>query len=259
MKQIIIFISICLLLVFYSCSLKSVEKKEKIVVYCAASLSEIVSEISDGFESEFNADVLLNMASSGTLARQIENGANCSVFISADNRWIEFLNKQDLLVSGSEKKLAGNSMVLVTPATTSICSFRYSDTLNLPGLFNGRISIGDPGHVPAGTYAVQIFEKMGCREEMEVRFLPAKDVKSALMVVELGEVDAGIVYKTDALQSGKVKIITEFPDSLHDPVLYRITMVKNQDSRIATEYYNYIRSEKIKEIWKKHGFKTEKI
>ena len=103
---------------------------------------------------------------------------------------------------------------------STLDSLPFSAKINLPELFEGRISVGDPQYVPAGTYATQIFENLGWEEELESRFLPAKDVRSALMVVEMGEVEAGMVYKTDALESKKVKIITEFPDSLHEPVNY---------------------------------------
>jgi molybdate transport system substrate-binding protein len=95
---------------------------------------------------------------------------------------------------------------------------------------------------------------MGWMEELEPRFLPAKDVRSALMVVELGEVEAGIVYKTDALKSKKVKIITEFPDSLYGPLHYYIVIVHGQKNENSLSLYNYIISEETEHVWKKFGF-----
>ena len=89
---------------------------------------------------------------------------------------------------------------------------------------------------------------------MESRFLPAKDVRSALMVVELGEVETGIVYKTDALKSDKVKIITEFSDSLHEPVYYYMSLIKGQKTELSDNLYNFISSKKTLPIWEKYGF-----
>ena len=146
-------------------------------------------------------------------------------------------------------------MVLIAPLNSKLDSFAFSSEIDLPELFEGRISIGDPQYVPAGAYAVQIFKRLDCEKKMESRFLPAKDVRSALVVVELGEVEAGIVYKTDALKSKKVKIITEFPDSLHEPVNYFMVMIKNQKNELSTNLYNYIVSDEMASVWKKYGFK----
>ena len=98
----------------------------------------------------------------------------------------------------------------------------------------------------------QVLENLYWKNELELRLLPAKDVRSALMVVELGETELGIVYKTDALKSQKVKIVTEFPDSLHNPAHYYITMIKGFQNEKTSAVYNYIISDSTN--WEKHGF-----
>ena len=229
-------------------------KENELVLFCAASLTDVISEISSEFEKENNVEVKINFASSGTLARQIEHGATPSIFISANKKWFDYLNKLSLTISGTEKEVAGNSMVLIAPVKSSLKAVPFSAEINLPELFNGRLSIGDPNHVPAGSYAVQLLKSLRCEEELEPRFLPAKDVRSALMVIEMGEVEAGIVYKTDALKSKKVKIITEFPDSLHEPVNYYMTKIKGTDTELSDNLYKFINSEKALFIWGKYGF-----
>ena len=246
---------IVLVLLCSACSQKKSNNENELTVFCAASLTDVISEITSEFKKENNIQVKLNLASSGTLARQIEHGATPAIFISANKKWVDYLVQLQLTIPETEKNIAGNSMVLIAPLNSKLDSFAFSSEIDLPELFEGRISIGDPQYVPAGAYAVQIFKKLDCEKEMEPRFLPAKDVRSALVVVELGEVEAGIVYKTDALKSKKVKIITEFPDSLHEPVNYFMVMIKNQKNELSTNLYNYIVSQEMATVWEKYGFK----
>lgn len=250
------FCLILLIIVLFSgCAQKKPKENNELLVFCAASLTDVVSEIVRDFESEQNITVKLNLASSGTLARQIENGADPDLFISANKKWLDYLLEKNLVSAENSCRIAGNQMVLIAPKESGLQPMQYSEELNLPVLFEGRISIGDPKHVPAGNYAVQLLEKMGCLQQMEPRFLPAKDVRSALMVVELGEVEIGIVYKTDALKSDKVKIITTFPETLHEPVNYYMAVTKDGKNNRSLQLYNYIVSEKMIPIWEKYGFK----
>lgn len=245
-----------LALVFLSagCGQQKSHKEEKILVFCAASLNDVISDIATSFEKETKFSVKLNFASSGTLARQIENGADPDIFISANKKWLDYLIDKGYADSVSSKLVAGNQMVLVAPLNSTIQPFQFSDSVKLPELFDGRLSVGDPEHVPAGAYTMQILNKLGCAKELESRLLPAKDVRSALMVVELGEVEVGIVYRTDALKSDKVKILTQFPDSLHQPVGYYMSLIKGRENDRSLQLYKYIVSEKMKPVWKKYGF-----
>jgi len=246
---------ILILSFFFSCVQKKTNDKNEVLVYCAASLTDVVSEITSDFESETKSTVKLNLASSGTLARQIENGAQADIFISANKKWLDYLLENGKADAESAKRIAGNEMVLVAPLNSKLEAFQFSNDTDLPNLFEGRLSIGDPAHVPAGTYAMEILENLHCKTELESRFLPAKDVRSALMVVELGEVDAGIVYKTDALKSDKVKILTEFPDSLHQSVDYYMALIKETKNERSLQLYNYLVSENALPVWEKYGFK----
>ena len=244
---------VLLAILFVSCN-NNREKDKGVVVFCASSLTDVISEIADDFEIAFHADVKLNLASSGTLARQIEHGAAPSIYISANKKWLDYLYQKKFIIPETEKKIAGNSLVLVAPSDSKLEPMGFSLSTSLPELFDGKLSIGDPNHVPAGSYTVQLLENLGWRKELEPRFLPAKDVRSALMVVEMGEVEAGIVYKTDALKSNKVKIITEFPDSLYEPVHYYITIIEGQKNENSLSLYNYILSDEVKQVWNKYGF-----
>jgi molybdate transport system substrate-binding protein len=245
---------IIVFLLFSACQSKKASEQKEVVVYCAASLTDIVTELAKDFETETNVRIKLNLASSGTLARQIEHGAIPAIFISANKEWLAYLDSLELTVPKSGKRIAGNQLVLVAPLNSEIQPFDFSGEVYLPKLFEGRLSIGDPQHVPAGMYAVQALKNLGYETEFESRFLPAKDVRSALMVVEMGEADAGIVYKTDALKSGKVKIVTQFPDSLYEPVSYYMALIKGAENDRSLQLYNYLVSEKASPVWAKYGF-----
>jgi molybdate transport system substrate-binding protein len=246
--------TIIIVLLFSGCTQKKKSSENELVVFCAASLTDVISELTSAFEKENHVQVKMNLASSGALARQIEHGADPAIFISANKKWLDYLNKLGKTIPEFEKRVAGNSMVLVAPIKSTLDSFPFSPEINIPDLFKGRVSIGDPQYVPAGSYALQLLQKLGWANELGPRFLKAKDVRSALMVVELGEVEAGIVYKTDALKSKKVKIITEFPDSTHEPVAYYMSLIQGQKNQNSLDLYNYILSDSAKIIWKQFGF-----
>ena len=242
-------------LLFTGCNSTEKSSENEVLVFCAASLTDVITEIAGTFESESGVKVNLNLASSGTLARQIEMGATPDLYISANQTWLDYLGKEGKLEMDTQTRIAKNKLVLIVPSASKLEPVQYSSELSLPSLFTGRLSIGDPQHVPAGNYAVELMKTLGCLEELQPAFLPAKDVRSALMVVELGEAEAGIVYKTDALKSQKVKIVTEFPDSLYTPVTYNMAIIKGQKNDRSLQLYNYIVSEKMLPVWKKYGFK----
>lgn len=254
MKKPILYI-IALAFVF-SCT-TSKNKQPKILIFCAASLTNVVSEISEEFENKYQVDVQLNFASSGTLARQIEHGANPELFISANKKWVKYLNEIEKTTPEYEKEIAGNLLVVIAPVKSKMDTFQFVQGFNFSEVFNGRLSIGDPLHVPAGEYAMQAMESLDFEKELQTRLLRAKDVRSALLLVELGETELGIVYKTDALKSDKVKIVAEIPTDLHSPITYLVSKLKDQINENTKLFYEFLNSETSKGIWKKNGFKIE--
>jgi len=112
--------------------------------------------------------------------------------------------------------------------------------------------MGDPEHVPAGLYAKQALGYFGWYKKLSEKMLPAKDVRSALMVVEMGEAPVGIVYRTDAQKSEKVKVIGTFPDRSHQPIVYVSSVCR--ESGLSKEFYDYLKSEQATPVWVKYGF-----
>ncbi len=238
-----------------SCS-SSTNKKEKqpeITVYSAASLTDVLSELVDSFEVKYNTKVTYNLASSGTLARQIVQGGNPDVYISASKKWANYVDSAGYILKGYKASIAHNKLVLIAPQSSAleVPSIDASlDFLNLLG--KDRLSIGDPAHVPAGKYAKQALSHYGWFEKLDKKLLPAKDVRSALMVVEMEEAPVGIVYQTDAMKSSKVKILATFPEESHKDIVYVAGLC--HDKAEAKEFYAFINSAETTAIWQKYGF-----
>ena len=249
-------LSILMVFLFFGCVQKSQKKQStELLVFSGAGLTNVVTELAEIYEAENEIDIKLNFASSGTLARQIEQGAQPSVYISANEKWVDYLIDLDLVVHDSKEKVVGTSMAVIVPSDSEIDTSTFLDDFSEQ--FNGRLSIGDPKHVPAGDYAWKAIESGGYADALKDRILPAKDVRSALMVVELGEVEMGIVYKTDALKSNKVKIVSIVPDNLHPPIGFYASILKNKNNEETRLFYNFLTSNEAKNIWIKHGFKIE--
>lgn len=227
--------------------------KDEIMVFSAASLTDVVKEIAAAFEDEYHARVKTNMASSGTLARQIAQGVVPDVYISANRRWMDYVDSLEYMKKETIKKIAGNKLVLITPLSDSRTSVAIDRSLDMSALLgDSRLSIGDPAHVPAGKYAKEALAYFGWESVLEKHALPAKDVRSALMVVEMGEAPLGIVYRTDALKSRKVKVIGTFPEQAHQPIVYVAGVCSGNEK--AGAFMLFLVSEASTEIWCKSGF-----
>lgn len=253
---------ISLILIFlFSCQSKtgknnlSEKSNQRISVFAAASLADVMSAIAKEYQSKSGVKVALNFASSGTLARQMQEGATPGIYLSASPQWMKFACQNGSADSTFCFPVARNSLVAVVPTNSHIDTLPISPTLDFPNSFNGRLAIGDPAHVPAGQYAAEALKSMGWFKRLQSRFLKTKDVRSALMVVELGECEMGIVYATDAMKSKKVRAVGVFPEDSHQPVEYWAAKGKYGDA--ATDsLLNYLHSAEADYIWEKFGFKT---
>ncbi len=223
------------------------------MVFAAASLTDVLSELIDSFKVGHQVRINTNMASSGTLARQIEQGGTPDLFISASKKWADYVDSIGFVVKPYKEVIAHNDLVLIAPNDSKLETVKVDSSMNImPVLGSNRLSMGDPAHVPAGQYARQALEYFGLYQKLTGKLLPAKDVRSALMVVELGESPLGIVYRTDAQKSAKVKIVGVFPDRSHKPIVYVSTICK--ESELSKEFYDYLKSDKAKPVWAKYGF-----
>ncbi|MBN1952197.1 MAG: molybdate ABC transporter substrate-binding protein [Bacteroidales bacterium] len=252
-RKLILITLTALSVICTSCGSKRATDENTILVYSAASLTDVLSEIIDSFELKYPVKVQTNLASSGTLARQIEQGGAPDVFISASKRWADYVDSSGYLLSGFKTEIARNELVLIAPANSSLQVAAIDSSLNFVSLLGKeRLSMGDPTHVPAGSYARQSLDYFGWTSKLKGKILPAKDVPSALMLVEMEEVPLGIVYRTDAEKSQKVKILCAFPQASHNPIVYVGGVCSNK--ALAKEFFRYLNSEETVAIWAKYSF-----
>lgn len=235
-------------------SVDIISVKPEIMVFSAASLTDVLGEIVDSFEVKYGAVVQTNMASSGTLARQIEQGGAPDVYISASKKWANYVDSLGFILPGFKGGIARNELVLIAPHNSSIEVGVIDSTLGFVSLLGTeRLSMGDPAHVPAGKYAKQSLVYYGWFDKLKDKTLPAKDVRSALMVIEMEEAPLGVVYRTDARKSEKVKILNTFPENSHKPIVYVAGVCR--DDETAKNFFAFLNSAETIAIWKKHGFK----
>ncbi len=215
----------------------------------AASLKESLNEMTDKYSATHPGTTFLkNFGASGALAGQIENGAPSDLFISASTEWMDYLKNKKLVDAASEKNFAYN--LLVFAGTTGK---KVSGMKDLAGL--DKIAIGSPKSVPAGEYATQAIKRSGLDQKLAGKLVMGKDVRECLMYAELGEVDGAFVYRTDALQAKKAKILFTVPADLYSRVTYPMALTsagtKNSE---AKAFIDWLQGNDAKLILKKYGF-----
>ena len=226
---------------------------QKITVFAAASTTNAVTDIAKLFEASHPVTVRLSFASSSTLAKQIEKGAPADVYISANPKWMNYLEKRKAIISSSRTDLLSNRIVLIAPMASPLKELTIKSGLDLSKLLGeGRLAMGDPDHVPAGMYGKKAMQKLGLWDSVKDKVARAKDVRAALVLVERGESPLGQVYATDAAISSKVKVAGVFPEDSHPKIVYPVAIIKESESSKA--FMSFLKSDKAAAIFKKYGF-----
>ena len=230
------------------------DDSKTVLVFGAASLTNVLDDISTAFTEKSKVEVKSSFAASSVLAKQIEAGAPADVFFSADLEWMDYLEQRQLLKAGSRHEVVGNKLVLIAPADSSV-SVKIRKGVDFgPALgAQGKIATGDPDSVPVGKYAKASLTQLGVWDKVSGQIVGAENVRAALAFVARGEAPLGIVYKTDALAEKKVRIVAEFPDDTHPPIKYPIALTAH-GSADAQKFVDFVRSKPASEIFRKYGF-----
>jgi molybdate transport system substrate-binding protein len=225
--------------------------QEPVRVLVAASTKDAVQEIAGLFTKETGVEVKIAAESSSKLATQIVNDAPADLFLSANEKWADFV--KDKGYAAETRLLLGNSLVLVVPKGNP---GRVSKPKDLAGGSVLHVALAGPA-VPAGIYARQALKQLGLLEPLEhnKKIVTGEDVRVALAFVERGEAEAGIVYDTDARITDKVEVVHTFAPSTHDLIRYPLLLLKaGQDKEPARKVFAFLQSLKAAEVFKKHGF-----
>ncbi|PPR15635.1 MAG: Molybdate-binding periplasmic protein [Alphaproteobacteria bacterium MarineAlpha9_Bin3] len=237
--------------------------EENILIYNAASTSDMITEISNEWEKVTNNKVRASSSSSSSLAKQIINGAPANIYISASWLWIKELNKKNIIVSDTIKPLFENRLVLIANIDSDIKNIgEISNGKKLEKIFDEyllnkkRISIADPTHVPAGVYTKQALQKLDLWKKLNRKNMAwGGDVRRTLKFVALGNSPIGIVYYTDAIVEKNVKIIGTFNTNLHKPIHYWVAAVEKFHTNATINFLDFLINDYSKNIYSKHGFK----
>ncbi|WP_313036071.1 molybdate ABC transporter substrate-binding protein [Acinetobacter sp.] len=246
-----LFFSVCL-----AASL-SVAHAETVRIYAAASLTNAITDLEKIYQKQYPKTNLVPVyGASSALAKQLEAGASSDIFFSADVDWMNYLIKKNLIHQNRAKPLLFNQLVVISPKNLNI-PFKAQSGFNFAQSFKGHLCTGQMESVPAGKYAKQSLIKLNWLNSLNGRIVGTDDVRSALVFVERGECEVGIVYKTDALISQKVKIIGTFPADSHHPIIYPIALTKQGEKNTdAIQFEKFIKtSAQAKSIFQKYGFR----
>lgn len=229
--------------------------EDGLLVFAAASLTDVLGEIGKVYESTTGKRVKFSFAASSALARQIEAGARADVFVSADREWMDYLADRKLIAAASRRNVAGNRLVLIAPAD-STARIEVIDGLDLRStLGERRLAIADPDIVPAGRYAKAALEALHGWSGVSDRLARAENVRVALAYVATGEAPLGIVYETDARVEPRVRIVGTFPAESHPEIRYpaALTSVAGGDAR---GFLDFLGNFQPRAAFTRHGFVT---
>ena len=224
----------------------------ELTVSAAVSLKDAFNEISQLHEKRYGTKIHFNYGASGALQKQIESGAPADVFASAGAKQMDELAVKGLIVPASRKDFARNVLVLAVPANGAAVN-AFTD-LAKPEI--RKLAIGNPKTVPAGQYTKQTFTQLNLLPAVQSKLIYAEDVRQVLEYVVRGEVDAGVVYSSDAKSAGdRVKIVAQAAEDSHDPILYPIAIVRSsQQQQAAQHFIDFVISAEGQSVLAKYGF-----
>ncbi|NNH35276.1 molybdate ABC transporter substrate-binding protein [Acinetobacter sp. NIPH 2377] len=245
-----LFSSMCFAMTFSSAHAGTVK------VYAAASLSNAMTDIAKIYQAQHpQTKIVPVFAASSALAKQVQAGASSDLFFSADQDWMNYLVQKNVIDLNLVTPLLFNQLVVISPESLNI-AFKARLDFNFAQSFKGHLCTGQMESVPVGKYAKQSLIQLNWFNSLKGRMVGTDDVRSALAFVERGECEVGIVYKTDALISQKIKIIGTFPANSHSLIVYPLALTKQgAKNKEAVQFEQFIKSsQRAKTIFQKYGF-----
>lgn len=225
-----------------------------VLVFAGSSLKNALDEIAAQWQRQTGKKTAIYYAASGTLIKQIEQGAPADIFISADPDWMDYGQQRNLIKGETRSNLLENPIVLIAPRDSEINLKIHPDFNLAPLLREGRLAMGNVDAVTAGEYGKFALERLGAWESVKDKVDQAEDVRDALLLVSRGKDPLGIVCQTDAVSEPSVKIVDMFPRNTHPPIIYPVALTRDSTNADAQEFLDYVRSPLASSIFERQGF-----
>ena len=235
------------------------EKPAELLIFAAASLEDVLAAAGKSFERKAGVKPRFNFAGSNVLALQLEAAGSTAVFLSADEYWMDYLERKQLVVAGTRRIFLANQLVIIANRDNPL---ELGESAELASARFRFLSLANPEAVPAGRYAKDFLENASAGgpsvwAQLRGRVAPAPDVRAALAMVEAQRDVVGIVYKTDAATSDKVRIVLDVPARLTRKISYAAALIGNdRDSKSERAFLEFLGGREALELFRKHGFIT---
>ena len=223
-----------------------------LVVSVAASVNDALEEIAGLYRASTGVRVAINPGGSNTLARQIVEGAKAGLFLSADNRQMDLVEKSSRIVPGTRTNLLTNELAVIVPSMAK-------SELTLARILEGgvtRLAMGEPAAVPAGVYGREWLERQGAWPRVASKVVPFPTVTAVLSAVANGRVDAGVVYRTDVVTSKDVRVIARVTPREHPylSITYPVAVIVGPHEADARKFLEFLKGPAARAVFDRRGF-----
>ena len=232
------------------------QQKINLTVSVASSVQDAMKDIQALYRQENpNINIDYNFGSSGSLQQQIEQGAPADIFLSAAPKQMNALQQKNLLLTETRQDLLSNRIVLIVPKeVNNNVTFKSLKKAKLK-----KVALGDPASVPAGQYGKEVLMSLKLYKEINSKLVFGKNIRQVLFFVETGNVDVGLVYRTDVRVSDKVKIVDAASENYHSSIIYPVSVIKHsKHPEEAQQFTEFLFSKKAKDIFENYEFKLVK-
>lgn len=225
---------------------------EQVLIFAASSMASALSQLIEQYKKETGKDIQVSYGASSTLARQLSHGAPADIFISANEKWMNYVIENKSVNSLSVSPWLSNSLVLIAHNATILPNVLKKEDI-VRYIDDSRLAIAHPAHVPAGIYSKKALQSLGIWNDLQDKLAFSNSARATLALVERQEAQLGIVYLSDALASNKVKIISNIPAKSHDNIIFPIART-HSTNLAADEFFKYLNSNYAHNILLKNGF-----
>ncbi len=223
-------------------------------VACAASMASVLARLEPAARNDLGLGFTVNAASSGALAQQIIHGSDADIFVSANHDWMEVLDRRELLLTGSQRDLVGDRLVVVTRDDATNRVRQLSDLVDS---CHQPLAVGQPDSVPLGKYTLQALVRAGIWQRVGSHVAMGPDAMAVLRYVASGQSPAGIVYQSDAARVPNVQAVLQIDQSEHSPIRYTAAVVRaSRQLQYAEQLVDWLASDRASVAYRAAGLEV---